>query len=149
LAGGAHWACRNAFDAALSAALRREDVTVGVPVRRAILSALSNRNRQAEVSADRRGNPEPDPDLRDNERMPLAEDWGEYMKHEVWPFVPDAWVDEGHTDARDGGVGRVGYEINFNRYFHKHGPPRPLVEIDAELQALEVEIAGLLRGVAG
>jgi len=66
----------------LSAALRREDVTVGVPVRRAILSALSNRDGQAEVSADRRGNPEPDPDLRDNERMPLAEDLREYMKRE-------------------------------------------------------------------
>jgi type I restriction enzyme M protein len=47
-------------------------------------------------------------------------------------------------DARDGGVGRVGYEINFNRYFYRYVPPRPLEEIDAELRQLEAEIADLL-----
>ena len=45
-----------------------------------------------------------------------------------------------------GAVGRVGYEINFNRYFYKYVPPRPLEEIDAELRALEAEIAGFLKG---
>jgi type I restriction enzyme M protein len=49
--------------------------------------------------------------------------------------------------AQDGGIGRVGYEINFNRYFYKYVPPRPLEEIDAELKALEAEIAGLLQEV--
>ena len=39
------------------------------------------------------------------------------------------------------------YEINFNRYFYRYVPPRPLAEIDAELKALEAEIAGLLREV--
>ena len=59
-----------------------------------------------------------------------------------------SWVDESHTDTRDKQVGRVGYEINFNRYFYKYVPPRPLQEIDAELKALEAEIAGLLKEVA-
>jgi type I restriction enzyme M protein len=62
--------------------------------------------------------------------------------------VPDAWVDESHTDSQDGEVGRVGYEINFNRYFYQYVPPRPLEEIDAELKELETEIAGLLKEVA-
>jgi len=53
------------------------------------------------------------------------------------------------TDPRDGEVGRVGYEINFNRYFYQYIPPRPLEEIDAEMKALEAEIAGLLKEVAG
>jgi type I restriction enzyme M protein len=57
-------------------------------------------------------------------------------------------VDESYKDAKDGEVGRVGYEINFNRYFYKYVPPRPLQEIDAELRALEAEIAGLLKEVA-
>ena len=61
----------------------------------------------------------------------LKEDWREYVEREVKPFVPDAWVDENHRDARDGEVGRVGYEINFNRYFYRYVPPRPLEEIDA------------------
>jgi len=71
------------------------------------------------------------------------------MKREVLPFVPDAWVDETHTDPQDGGVGRVGYEINFNRYFYRYTPPRPLEEIDAALKALEADIAGLLREGVG
>ena len=61
--------------------------------------------------------------------------------------MPDAWVDTSYRDAQDGGTGRVGYEINFNRYFYRYVPPRPLAEIEAEMKALEVEIAGLLNEV--
>jgi type I restriction enzyme M protein len=46
-------------------------------------------------------------------------------------------------------VGRVGYEINFNRYFYRYIAPRPLTEIDAELKTLETDIANLLKEVAG
>ena len=138
---------RNAFDKALSAALRRSGVNVGAPVKKAILSALSERDEEADVCTDNKGNPEPDTDLRDHELVPLNEDWRDYVQREVQPFVPDAWVDQTHTDAQDGGVGRVGYEINFNRYFYKYVPPKPLEEIDAELKTLEAEIAGLLQEV--
>ena len=112
------------------------------------MSALSERDENADICADKDGNPEPDTELRDHELVPLNEDWREYIAREVTPFVPDAWVDESHRDGRDGEVGRVGYEINFNRYFYKYIPPRPLEEIDAELKGLEAEIAGLLKEVA-
>lgn len=102
---------------------------------------------EAEICRDTSGNPEPDPKLRDYELVPLKEDWVAYFKREVRPFVRDAWVDEGYKDDKDGEVGRVGYEINFNRYFYRYVPPRPLAEIDAELKALEAEIAGLLQEV--
>lgn len=121
---------------------------VPTPVLKAILSALSERDEEADICTDAQGNPEPDPELRDHELVPLKEDWRDYVAREVTPFVPDAWVDESHRDARDGEVGRVGYEINFNRYFYRYVPPRPLEEIDAELKALEAEIAGLLKEVA-
>lgn len=147
LPGDERWTCRDVFDKALSAALRSSGVKIGAPVRKAILSALSERDEDAEVCTDKKGNAEPDTDLRDHELVPLGEDWRAYVQREVLPFVPDAWVDETHTDATDGGVGRVGYEINFNRYFYKYVPPRPLEEIDAELKALESEIAGLLQEV--
>ena len=116
-------------------------------MRKSILSALSERDEGAEVCTDAKGNLEPDSDLRDHELVPLGEDWRDYVQREVLPFVPNAWVDESYTDTQDGGVGRVGYEINFNRYFYKYVPPRPLQEIDAELKALEAEIAGLLQEV--
>lgn len=141
------WVARDQFEKALSGALRAAGVKLGAPVKKAVLSALSERDEDAEICTDKNGNPEPDTDLRDHELVPLNEDWRAYVQREVLPFVPDAWVDESHTDAQDGGVGRVGYEINFNRYFYKYVPARPLEEIDAELKALEAEIAGLLQEV--
>ncbi|MHC0055588.1 type I restriction-modification system subunit M [Actibacterium sp. D379-3] len=139
---------RDVFEKTLAKALKAEGVKIGAPVKKAILSALSERDKDADICTDNKSNPEPDTELRDHELVPLTEDWREYVEREVKPFVPDAWVDESHTDTRDKQVGRVGYEINFNRYFYKYVPPRPLQEIDAELKALEAEIAGLLKEVA-
>lgn len=139
---------RAAFEKVLSKALKAEDVVVGAPIKKAILNALSERDEEADICTDKDGNPEPDTDLRDHELVPLKEDWRAYVAREVMPFAPDAWVNESYTDEKDGEVGRVGYEINFNRYFYKYVPPRPLEEIDAELKSLEVEIAGLLKEVA-
>lgn len=140
---------RNEFETQLDAALDSAGLKLRAPVRRAILNALSDRDETADICTDAKGNPEPDTELRDHELVPLNDDWREYFKREVEPFVPDAWVDESHTDATDGGVGRVGYEINFNRYFYKYEPPRPLEEINAELRQLEAEIAELLKEVVG
>ncbi len=140
---------RPAFEAALTKALKGAGVKVGAPIRKAILSALSERDETAAVCLDGDGRPEPDPELRDHELVPLKEDWKDYVAREVTPFVPDAWVDETHRDDADKGVGRVGYEINFNRYFYRYVAPRPLVEIDAELKTLETDIANLLKEVAG
>ena len=61
------------------------------------------------------------------------------MKREVLPHVPDAWVDESKT--------KIGYEINFNRYFYQYTPPRPLEEIEADLKKIEQEIADMLAEV--
>jgi len=141
------WMDRDPFEKALTSALDDSGVKIGAPVKKAIMTALSERDEEATTCTDKRGNPEPDTSLRDHELVPLSEDWQSYFDREVTPFVPDAWVDKKYTDDKDGGIGRVGYEINFNRYFYKYVPPRPLEEIDAELKTLEAEIAGLLREV--
>ncbi|MFD2857326.1 hypothetical protein ACFSZS_24960 [Seohaeicola zhoushanensis] len=145
--GGSDYMDRARFEKDLKKVQKFAGFNLGAPLTKAILSALSERDEAAQVCTDKNGNPEPDTDLRDHELVPLNEDWRAYVQREVLPFVPDAWVDETYTDAHDGGVGRVGYEINFNRYFYKYVPPRPLEEIDAELKSLEAEIAGLLREV--
>jgi type I restriction enzyme M protein len=120
---------------------------------------LAVRNPEAPVITNRKGEPEPDPDLRDNENVPLpavsvtwAEDPTErnnslecrsaiddYVRGEVLPYVPDAWVDHDRT--------KIGYEVPLTRHFYKYVPPRPLAGIDAEIQALEAEIQALLREV--
>ena len=64
------------------------------------------------------------------------------------PHVPDAWIDTNRQDDKDGKVGMVGYEINFNRYFYEYRPPRPLEEIEADIQRVEKEIAEMLQEMA-
>lgn len=90
---------------------------------------------------------EPDPKLKDFENIPLKEDIVSYFLREVQPYVADAWIDRKAGDEQDGGIGKVGYEINFNRVFFEYQPPRPLSEIDAELEAVESRIMGMLREV--
>jgi type I restriction enzyme M protein len=117
---------------------------LSAPVRKAALSALCERDETAEICRDKDGNPEPDPELRDFESVPLKEDIDEYFKREVAPHVPDAWVNTAVCDEKDGEVGKVGYEVNFSRYFYKYVPPRALDEIEAEIQTIEREIADML-----
>lgn len=100
------------------------------------------------VNCKTKGAVEPNPDLRDNENVPLSEDIETYFAREVLPHVPEAWIDMTKCDDRDGKVGTVGYEISFNRYFYKYVPPRSLAEIDAELKAVEADIQAMLSEVA-
>jgi type I restriction enzyme M protein len=139
---------RDAFDKALTKALKGVGIKIGAPVTKAIRSALSERDETADICPDADGKPEPDAELRDHELVPLNEGWRDFVAREVTPFVPDVWVDQTYSDDSDGEIGRVGYEINFNRYFYKYVPPRPLADIDAELKHLEAEIASLLKEVA-
>ena len=94
-----------------------------------------------------------DGDLRDNENVALdpsqaVNDLNEaYFLKEVQPHVPDAWIDASKTDAKDGEVGIVGYEIPFNRHFYQYQPPRALEEIDADLDKVSAEIMNLLQEV--
>ena len=88
-----------------------------------------------------------DNDLTDYENIPLNQDIAAYMAKEVLPHAPDAVVDTSYTDAKDGQVGVVGYEINFNRYFYVFEQPRHPNEIMAEIKELSAEVAQLLGEV--
>ncbi|MCL4433977.1 MAG: type I restriction-modification system subunit M [Actinobacteria bacterium] len=121
--------------------------------------ALAVTDPEAPIVTSRKGEPEADPDLRDNENVPLPPipvTWAadpterlanieyrsavdDYIAEEVLPYVPDAWVNHAKT--------KIGYEIPLTRHFYKYVPPRPLGEIDAEIKALEAEIQELLREV--
>ena len=113
-----------AFEAALKSAAKAAGLKLDAPLKKAILAALSERDETAAVCLDAKGAPEPDPELRDTENVPLGEDVDEYVAREVLPYVPDAWVSQAVRDPQDGGLGKVGYEINFNRYFYVYSPPR-------------------------
>ena len=140
---------REAFGRALDRAMKAAGVRLPAPARKAILSALSERDEAAAICRDADGNLEPDPELRDTENVPLAESVESYFEREVLPHVPDAWIDTRKRDPKDGQVGVVGYEINVNRAFYRYTPPRPLEEIEADLRAIEADILRMLAEVTG
>ncbi len=97
------------------------------------------RNEKGEIEKDRKGNIMPDADLRDFENIPLKEDVEKYFKREALPHLPDAWIDHSKT--------KVGYEINFTKYFYKYTPLRSLEDIRADILALEAETDGMIKEV--
>ena len=140
---------RAVFLEALAAAARKAGLKLAASLQKAILSALSERDESAKICRDKNRDPEPDPELRDTENVPLGESVDTYFDREVRPHVQDAWIDRGIRDHKDGEVGKVGHEINFNRYFYKYAPPRPLEAIEADIRKVEKEIMEMLRELTG
>ena len=134
----------------------------GKPIENAIVNAFAIPDPEAPVVTDTKGDPMPDPDLRDAENVPMSvEAVGRtryepdvtgrlqnatcrahverYLEAEVRPYVPDAWIDHPKT--------KIGYEVPLTRHFYTYTPPRPLAEIDADIKQLEAEIQELLAEV--
>lgn len=103
----------------------------------------------------KKGKPEPDADLRDQENVPLPAGWFDldpdareralvesaeaHLTNEIRPYVPDAWIDHSKT--------KLGFEIPFTRQFYVYTPPRPVEEIAAEIKELETQIQGCMMGL--
>ena len=135
------------FENALDSAFEKAGMKLEAPIRKAILEALSERDETADIVLNFKGESEPDPELRDYEHIPFNEDIDTYFDREVKPHIPDAWINEKVRDYKDGKIGKVGYEINFNKYFYQYKPPRPLEEIDADIYILQNEILKMLGEV--
>lgn len=147
---------REVFLDDLKAAFTKANYRPTPKQKKLIISLLSEPDQTAEACRDSKGNPEPDPVLRDHENIPLRsiphknasgediqdeETIQEYFDREVTPHVPDAWIDWTKT--------KVGYEINFTKYFYKYKPLRSLAEIQKDILALEKETDGMIKQVAG
>ncbi|WP_336219560.1 class I SAM-dependent DNA methyltransferase [Citrobacter amalonaticus] len=171
--GGCHAASNdfNQFQNDLKSALKAAGVKLDSREQKQFIDAITTRNPDAEpvVKKVLKEDPQPlygafnyrgqvvefeqDGELRDNENVPLNPAVAtsvlieNYVKAEVLPHVPDAWINADKRDALDGEIGIVGYEIPFNRHFYVYTPPRSLEEIDADLDAVSVEIMQLLREV--
>ena len=153
---------REEFTGVINSAFKKAGVKIKAPIRKAILSALSERDPTANPCLDSNGDPEPDPQLRDTEIVPLPADapmplpigydkdadnrelvelfrehCEAYLTREVLPHWDDAWVDYSKT--------KVGYEIPINRHFYVYEPPRPLEDIEKDIKTLEGEILDLLK----
>jgi type I restriction enzyme M protein len=161
----------NEFDDVLSAACKKSALTLDAKEKKLLKDAVSWKNPDAEkvIKKTHKGKANPlyglfavggqvleyqaDSELRDNENVALDPAKAvnaineAYFIKEVQPHVPDAWIDASKKDDKDQEIGIVGYEIPFNRHFYQYQPPRDLVEIDADLDAVSAEIMQLLQEV--
>ena len=88
---------------------------------------------------EKKGNPKSDSSLRDSESIPLKQDIDKYFEMEVKHHLPDAWMDR----SKD----KIGYEINFTKYFYKYTPLRDLADIKTDIVNIEKETEGLLAEI--
>lgn len=131
---------REVFIKELKGKAKEFNATLGAALLKAIVNAIGERNENAEVCKDSKGNIESDSSLRDTESIPLKEDINSYFEREVKPHVPDAYIDESTFN-------NIGYEIPFTRHFYKYETLRPFAEIMKEVEQLENEIAVEIRKV--
>lgn len=89
----------------------------------------------------KKGKVQPDSKKRDTEIVPWTEDIDEYMRKNVLPYAPDAWIDEKKT--------KIGYEIPFTREFYKYVAPRKSEDIFAHLKELEQQESELMTKILG
>ncbi len=165
----------NEFEKVFKQALKDADVNLDAKEKKQLMDAITWKNPEAQPvikKAVKVANPlygafsytdpasktkivefQSDSDLRDYENVPLnpevttTELIESYFAREVQPHVPDAWINADKVDAIDEEIGIVGFEIPFNRHFYVYEPPRPLAEIDADLDAVSSEIMQLLGEV--
>ena len=136
---------RDDFTRDLTRAVKARDLKLSASLLKAVHNALGESDPNGDLCTDKHGDPEPDSSLRDSENVPLGASVFDYFEREVRPHVPDAWIDESKRDEHDGEIGIVGYEIPFNRHFYVFQPPRPLEEIDADLQACTDRIKAMIE----
>ncbi len=96
-----------------------------------IVNALSDTDKTADIYKDKKGNIEPDSELKDTELVPYKENYNEYFKREVKPFVPNAWFE------LDDNKIKIGCVVNFNKYFHKYIAPESSDDIMNRLKDLD------------
>jgi len=127
ISGERTWVNQDAFSADLKAAIGTSHGISGLSVK-ALVNALGEQDNAGDICVDASGDPLPDSSLRETQNVPWGQDLDEYFEHEIRPFAADAWVDRAKT--------KEGAEIPFARYFYDHVPPRPLSEIDADLDVV-------------
>ncbi len=146
---GALFKDRTEFERVLDDCAKKAGLNLRAPAPKAVNFAFSDRDKTVTFCPGQDSHTDPDPKMRDIESVPLSETLDTFFAREVKPHVPDAWIDTTKRDPKDGEVGLVGYEINFNRYFYRYTPPRTLEEIEADIRAIEAEIVRMLAEVTG
>jgi len=133
----------NQLLSALDAQLKKLSMKWKPKEKKTFLDALSWRDEEAKPVIKKQDKDEviyeADPELRDYESVPVKQNVQEYFEKEVWPFVPDAWIDHSKSVK--------GYEVSFTKIFYRYQPLRSVATITEEIMQLERETEGLLNDI--
>ena len=136
----------NVFEEKFDKELKKQNIKLAAKDKKDLLGAVSWTDPKAAAVIKKKnkdGSIEyvSDPALKDYENIPLKEDIQTFFEREVIPFADDAWWNKDET--------KIGYEINFNKYFYQYTPPRSKADIAADLFAIEHETENLLKEIVG
>ncbi len=136
----------NVFEEKFDKELKKKNIKLAAKDKKDLLGAVSWTDPKAAAVIKKKskdGSIEyvSDPALKDYENIPLKEDIQTFFEREVIPFADDAWWNKDET--------KIGYEINFNKYFYQYNPPRNKADIAADLFAIEHETENLLKEIVG
>lgn len=136
----------NVFEEKLDKELKKQNIKLAAKDKKDLLGAVSWTDPKAAAVIKKKNKDGSydyvsDPALKDYENIPLKEDIQTFFEREVIPFADDAWWNEDET--------KIGYEINFNKYFYQYTPPRNKADIAADLFAIEHETENLLKEIVG
>lgn len=122
---------RDEFTKLLKDVFKKEDVTIGAPVLKAILAGLSEKDETADICMKNKTDVDANSDLRDIETIALKENIEEYFEREVKSYYPDAWIDYANI--------KIEYKINFSNRFYKFN------QVDSPKQELNDLIIGFSK----
>jgi type I restriction enzyme M protein len=136
----------NVFEEKFDKELKKQNIKLAAKDKKDLLCAVSWTDPKAKAVIKKRNKDNSieyvsDPALKDYENIPLKEDIQSFFEREVIPFADDAWWNKDET--------KIGYEINFNKYFYQYTPPRTKADIAADLFAIEHETENLLKEIVG
>jgi type I restriction enzyme M protein len=136
----------NVFEEIFDKELKKQNIKLAAKDKKDLLGAVSWTDPKAAAIIKKKnkdGSIEyiSDPALKDYENIPLKEEIQAFFEREVIPFADDAWWNQDET--------KIGYEINFNKYFYQYTPPRNKADIAADLFAIEHETENLLKEIVG
>ncbi len=136
----------NVFEEKFDKELKKQNIKLAAKDKKDLLGAVSWTDPKAAAVIKKKnkdGSIEyvSDPALKDYENIPLKEDIQTFFEREVIPFAEDAWWNKDET--------KIGYEINFNKYFYQYTAPRNKADIAADLFAIELETENLLKEIVG
>ena len=130
----------------LEALVKSRNLKLSKPMLSSIEAALQVKDPGADPCCDKQGNVLLDSETKQTWYVPFEEDVDQFVNNEIRPFIPDACLNRKVKDKKDGGIGKVGCEISFNKYFFKENNSLSAKALAEKIDKIQSNISELVKG---